>query len=137
MAEEPARSLTARVSWMLMAVMYITHVLVRPIRATTLPKVETQMVPVIIRLLVLPEALPLLPTAHRRTVRRQGPRITERLAEAIRTKEANHIALRRGLTASRRTVLLQEVTAPHPAAEAAVAVVQAVLQEVQDNLQLS
>ena len=114
------------------------HVPVLRIRATILPKAEIPTAQPTIRLLVLQEA-------HRLTVRRrittrlQGPsRITARLAEAIRRREANLIAHLRGLTVSRRTVLLREVTAHHPAVEAAVAaVVQAVLREVQDNLRLS
>ena len=117
--------------------MYIIHVLVRPIQVTTLPKAETPMAPAIIRPRDLREALPHLRTVHHRTVHQQEPRTTERLAEAIRTREANHTAHRPGLTASRHTVLLQEVTAHHPVAEVAVAVVQAALREVQDNLQLS
>ena len=128
---------TAHVWWMAAAVMFITHVLVRPIRATTLPKVETTMAQATIRLRVLREVLLPHLTAHQRTVRRREPRTTERLAEAIRTREANHTAHRPGLTASRRIALLQEVTAPHPAVEAVAAEVQAALREVQDNLQLS
>lgn len=138
MAEEPALNhLTVHALWMAEAVMYITHALVRPIRATTLLKAEIPMAPATIRLRALREAHPPLLTAHRLTVRQREPRITERLAEAIRTKEANHTALRPGLTASRRIALLQEVTAPLPVEAAVAAEVQAVLREVQDNLQLS
>lgn len=92
----------------------------------------------IILRLVLREARLLI--AHRPTTtvrRREANRITARLAEAIRLQEVNLTALRPGLTASRRTVLLPEVIARHPAVEAAVAAVQAVLREVHDNLQLS
>ena len=91
-----------------------------------------------IRLLVLREARHLTARHRITTARLPEPnRITERLAEAIRLQEANLTAHLRALTVSRRTALLQEVIAHHPAVEAAEAAVQAVLREVQDNLRLS
>jgi hypothetical protein len=122
------------VQWM--AVTFITLVPVQPIRATILPKVEMPTVEATIRLHGHREVH--LPTVRRRTVRLQeASRITARLAEPIQPQEANLTALRPVLTVSRRTAPLQEVTVRHPAVEAAVAVVQAVLQEVQDNPRLS
>lgn len=115
------------------------HALVLPIRAIILPRVEIPTAQPTIRLLVLREAH--RHTARRRitTARLQEPsRITAHLAEAIRLQEANLTARLRGRTVSRRTALLQEVTAHLPAVEAAaVAAVQAVLREDQDNLRLS
>lgn len=110
----------------------IIHVLVPAIRAITRLRVETAMAQLTTRRAHQEVLLPArLRTAHRRTARLHGPvPITARRPEATRAQEAN-TAHRRGLTASRRTALLREVTAHHPVEEGAA--VQAVLREVQDN----
>jgi hypothetical protein len=134
-AEEQAESLTDPAAWW-MAVTCIIHVHGLPVQAIIHPKEETPAEQAI-RLRVRREAL-LTARRHIITVcRQEASLITARLAEVIRLREANLIARLRGLTVSRRTALLQEVTARHPAVEAVAAVVRAVLQEVQDNLRLS
>ena len=136
MEEPTANHPTARVWWMVVAVMCITHVHGLQIRAI-IPQKEIPTAQAI-RLRVLQEVL--LLTAHRHTTtvcRRGASRITARLAEAIRLQEANLTARRPVRTVSRLIALLREVTARHPAVAAVVAAVRAVLQEVQDNLRLS
>lgn len=112
----------------------ITHVPVQPIQAIIRLRAETRTEQAIILRPVLREVHPLTARLRMRR-RREASRITVPLAEAIQLQEANLTARRPVLTVSRRIALLREVTAHHPAvAEEAV---QAVLQEVQDNLRLS